>query len=75
MNSSIKKAGEIIKIYRQIWMTLENVTGVGTGKTKDGRTCIVISLAKEDPVTCDIFPSEIEDFPIEFRITGKISSM
>ncbi len=75
MNSSTKEAGEIIKRYKQIWMALENVTGVGTGKTKEGGVCIVISMAKEDPVTCDIFPAEIEDFPVEFRITGEMSSL
>ncbi len=74
MKSSVTKAGEIIKRYEQIWMGLENVTGVGTGKTNDGRTCLVISLVKDDQFTRDIFPSEIEGLPVQVRISGNFDA-
>ena len=72
METSIQKACKIKKIYEKIWLDIENVTGVGTGKSKDGRICLVISLAKDEPSTRDIFPVEIEGIPVEFRITGEI---
>ena len=75
MNSSVKKAEEIIKRYAQIWMGLENVTGIGTGKTNDGRICLVISMAKDDQATRDIFPAEIEGLPVEVRIGGKFDAL
>jgi hypothetical protein len=65
------RAAEIKKIYGNIWLELDNVTAVGTGRTKDGRTSIVISLGRDDPATRELFPPEIEDIPIEFRVTGK----
>ncbi len=75
MSSSLKKAEEIIKRYEQIWMGLENVTGIGTGKTNDGRTCLVISMAKDDRPTRDLFPVEIEGLPVEVRISGEFNAL
>lgn len=75
MTNSVNKAEELIKRYKHIWMGLENVTGVGKGKTKDGRTCIVISMTKDDPATRNIFPLEIEGLPIEIRISGEINAL
>lgn len=75
MTNSVNKAEELIKRYKHIWMGLENVTGVGKGKTKDGRTSIVISLSKDDPATRNIFPAEIEGLPIEIRISGEINAL
>ncbi len=67
----IDKAAQLKKIYGKIWLGLDKVTAVGTGRTRDGRTGIIISLSSDDQATRDIFPPEIEDVPIEFRITGK----
>ncbi len=72
MDSSFRKATEIKDRYEVVWMGLKNVTSVGTGKTRDGKSSIVISLAIDDPETKSIFPVEIEDIPIEFRISGDI---
>jgi hypothetical protein len=68
------KAAEIKNRYEILWMGLKNVTSVGTGKTSDGKTSIVISLAIDDPETRSIFPAEIEDIPLEFRISGDIDA-
>jgi hypothetical protein len=70
MTESMVKVNKIKKLYEEIWLELDNVTAVGSGKTKDGRICLVISLNCDDPATRDIFPREIEDIPIEFRISG-----
>ncbi len=72
MTESMGKAKKIKKLYEEIWLELDNVTAVGSGKTKDGRICLVISLSHDDPVTRNIFPREIEDIPIEFRISGEM---
>ncbi|MFP4366476.1 MAG: hypothetical protein ACLFQA_05220 [Bacteroidales bacterium] len=75
MTNSVNKADELIKRYRNIWMGLENVNGIGKGKTKDGRYCIVISMVKDDPATRNIFPAEIEGLPVEVRISGEINAL
>ncbi len=74
MDSTIRHAGDIIKRYKEIWMKLEHVTGVGTGKARDGRICIIISLENDEASTRDIFPAEIEGVPIEIKISGKIDA-
>jgi hypothetical protein len=71
MGESFEKASKIREMYEQIWLGLDKVTAVGTGKTADGRICIVISLSSDDPDTTNMFPPEIEDVPIEFRVTGE----
>lgn len=75
MEDSVSKATGIIKLYEKLWLELENVTGVGTGKTKEGRTCLVISLSEDNQATRDIFPAEIEGIPVEFRISGEIDML
>ncbi len=74
MDSSHNKAKVIIERYREIWMGLDNVTSIGIGKTNEGRTAIVISLEKDNPSTRDIFPVEIEDTPVKFKISGKMET-
>ncbi len=56
-------------------MGLKIVSGVGTGKTREGKLCIVISLSRDDPATRNIFPVEIEGIPIEIRIIGKVDAL
>jgi len=75
MESSLRKAKKIVRRYEQIWMGLKNVSGVGTGKTREGKLCIVISLSRDDPATRNIFPVEIEGIPFEIRISGKIDAL
>ena len=75
MDGSIRKAGKIVSRYEQIWMGLKNVSAVGTGKTSEGKLCIVISLSSEDPYTRSIFPPEIEGIPVDVRITGKVDTL
>jgi hypothetical protein len=75
MTEQMKKALRIKKIYEQIWLELENVSAVGTGTTENGRTCLVISLVSDDPVTKDIFPREIEDIPIHFKVSGEMDAL
>ena len=72
MEKPDNKAAEVINLYRAIWLGLEHVTGVGLGKSDDGRTCIVISLSEANTATMDIFPAEIEGIPVECRVTGEI---
>jgi hypothetical protein len=74
MDSAMIKAFEIRERYEKIWMALENVTAVGTGMTSDGRTGIIISMEKDDIVTKNIFPPEIEGVPVELRISGNIDA-
>lgn len=71
MSGSLRKARKIKEMYEQIWLGLDKVTAVGTGKTTGGRICIVISLSCDDPETKNMFPPEIEDVPIELRVTGQ----
>ena len=74
MENAKRHAGDIINRYRDIWMKIEHVTGVGTGKARDGRICIIISLESDEASTRDIFPAEIEGVPIEIKISGKIDA-
>jgi hypothetical protein len=69
MSNSSKKAKKIIDRYKMIWMTIDNVTSVGTGKTDDGRVCLIISLSEDNEATKELFPAEIEDLPVQFRIS------
>jgi hypothetical protein len=62
---------KIKSIYEGIWLELDKVTAVGTGRTRDGRPALIISLSSDDQPTKDIFPAEVEGIPIEFRITGE----
>ncbi len=73
MDSSHNKAKKIIERYGEIWMGMEYITSVGIGKTDEGDTAIVISLEKDNPSTRDIFPAEIEDIPVRFKISGTIT--
>lgn len=73
MDSSHEKAKMIINRYGEIWMGLDYVTSVGIGKTDEGHTSIIISLEKDNPSTRDIFPAEIEDIPVQFKISGTIT--
>ncbi len=75
MESSVRKAGKIVSRYEQIWMGLKNVSSVGTGKTSEGKLCIVISLSRDDPATRNIFPVEIEGIPVDVRISGKVDAL
>lgn len=75
MDTSLERARKIIKTYRDVWLGLENISSVGTGRTDDGRVCIVISMVKDDPATRDIFPGELDDIPVEFSISGKINAL
>ncbi len=75
MDYNIRKAKKIINRYEQIWMGLKNVSSIGTGKTSEGRLCIVISLSGDDPKTRRIFPAEIEGIPVEVRIIGKVDTL
>ena len=75
MESSLRKAGKIVSRYEQIWMGLKNVSAVGTGKTREGKLCIVISLSRDDPYTRNIFPAEIEGIPVDVRISGKVDAL
>lgn len=69
MSNSSKKAKKIIDRYKMIWMTLDHVTSVGTGKTDDGKVCLVISLSEDNEATKELFPAEIEDLSVQFRIS------
>ena len=68
MSNPAEKAKKIINRYKMIWMKLEHVTSVGTGKKDDGSVCLVITLSEDSQATKEIFPAEIEDLPVEFRI-------
>ncbi len=72
MENLQNKAERIKKTYSDIWLGLDHVAAVGTGTTNDNQICIVISLEEDDESTRNIFPKEIEDIPVEFKITGKL---
>ncbi len=75
MIESKEKVMKVKNIYEKIWLELEKVNAVGTGKTRDGRLGLVISLSCDDPATKEIFPGEIEGVPIEFKITGETDAL
>ncbi len=75
MDEAMDKVRKIKSIYEDIWLELEKVTAVGTGRAKDGRTALVISLSSDDKATKDIFPAEVEGIPIEFRVTGEAEAL
>lgn len=52
-------------------MTFEGVVGVADGETDDGRACIKVYVASEDPKIRGAIPRQLDGYPVVVEATGE----
>ena len=75
MTSEVEKIREIRKKYEKLWLQINGVVAVGTGKTSRGGLGIIVSVKKKEPHILQAIPNEVEKVPIEIQETGEIKAL
>ncbi len=74
MTAELDKIREIRRKYEKLWLQLNGVVAVGTGKTSRGKLGIIVSVKKKEPHILKTIPPEVEKVPVEIQETGEIKT-
>jgi hypothetical protein len=62
--------GEVAKRHSEELRKIPGVSGVGSGRGKNGGLVITVYLNRDDATVTKSLPKEIEGYPVEFVYSG-----
>lgn len=57
------------------WMSWEGVVGTAISQLENGRPCLVVYLAYDDPQLRARFPEAVEGYPVILEVSGEFHAM
>jgi hypothetical protein len=66
---------EVLAAHTPGLMALPGVVGTAESRTRDGKPCILVMVARLTPELRSRLPHELEGWPVRIDVTGEIRAM
>lgn len=66
---------KVKKKHERSLLSLPGVVSVGIGQDPDGKPMIVVGLDKSRPKTEKKLPRELESFPVQVKVVGRVKAL
>jgi hypothetical protein len=71
----VRPIADVLAAHTPELMKIPGVVGTAESRLSDGRTCVLVLVAKLTPEIEHRLPRELEGYPVKIQETGEIHAM